>query len=516
MLELADPHVRLQKKLRVGDYDIPVCTPNYRPPDVILGCQRFQEEFDMWSFGCLAAELYLRRPLIDPVATAGEGPSGKSFVASIAAVVGLPGQEDGSDAASDDAVSWLEQLPFFPKWYGPLTGKDWLEFKAVAATSRVPALGLQSSPLGLFELCQKCLKWSPRARLSIPEAKSHRFLQPPGEVPLHVRLAAKPGKHGVGTIAEASLDPDLLRYLQTCPSWNSLAELRFNTGAALSKSVGEVEAALGLKTEIAGIVDEENPPTCRHLFGDANLSLIPSERFAAFVRAIRRKWRPWLHQLGLKMREAVRKDGMPDSISQKNGRPILEEDFADNAFAYVSIQLMQPGARDDGWHTDGGCSLLHAGVTLFGTRSVEVKVDGSDQVTLRQKPGSFYVGNFAALEHCVRHHEDCTHTFHPTAATASGDAEDPAPRTSRRLQQQRDTAKGDRRLQIAAMIRSDVFRECRARTINAVPGPAEFFRVVNFAVARHLADVPVALPDLTEVLAEVARTGSLSGSPNPG
>ena len=63
---------------------------------------------------------------------------------------------------------------------------------------------------------------------------------------------------------------------------------------------------------------------------------------------------------------------------------------------------------------------------------------------------------------------------------------------------------GDRRLQIAVMIRSDVFRDCRARKINAVPGPGEFFRVVNYVVARHLAEVPVTLPDLTEVLAQVA------------
>ena len=54
------------------------------------------------------------------------------------------------------------------------------------------------------------------------------------------------------------------------------------------------------------------------------------------------------------------------------------------------------------------------------------------------------------------------------------------------------------------MIRCDVFREVRARKINSTPGPAEFFRVVNYTVAQHLADVPVALPDLTEVLAEVA------------
>ena len=73
----------------------------------------------------------------------------------------------------------------------------------------------------------------------------------------------------------------------------------------------------------------------------------------------------------------------------------------------------------------------------------------------------------------------------------------------------------EKRLQIAVMIRCDVFRDFRARKINAKPGPAEFFRVVNYAAAQHLADVPVALPDLTEVLAEVARTDSVIGSPNP-
>ena len=60
------------------------------------------------------------------------------------------------------------------------------------------------------------------------------------------------------------------------------------------------------------------------------------------------------------------------------------------------------------------------------------------------------------------------------------------------------------------MIRSDVFRDFWARKINSTPGPAEFFRVVNYAVAQHLADVPVALPDLTEVLAEVARIDFVS------
>ena len=57
-----------------------------------------------------------------------------------------------------------------------------------------------------------------------------------------------------------------------------------------------------------------------------------------------------------------------------------------------------------------------------------------------------------------------------------------------------------------------MFRDFRARKKNSTPGPAEFFRVVNYAVAQHLADIPVALPDLTEVLAEMARTDFVSDS----
>ena len=210
------------------------------------------------------------------------------------------------------------------------------------------------------------------------------------------------------------------------------------------------------------------------------------------------------------MREAVRADGMPAEIYHKNGQPILQEDFADNAFVYASIQLMLPGARDDGWHTDGGCSLLHASVTIFGTRSVEVKVEGQPQVTLVQEPGSFYVGNLAALEHNVRHHVECKHTFDGAAATAKDDPKNLASAASAAGDAEgaasAATAEGDPRLQIAVMIRCDVFRECRARRINSTPGPAELFRIVNYAAARHLADVPVALPDMTEVLVEVART----------
>ena len=65
-VEPTDPHHRLVKKLRPSDSncDVGVTTPQYRPPDVFLGNLRFQEDLDMWSLGCVAAELYSRRPLI--------------------------------------------------------------------------------------------------------------------------------------------------------------------------------------------------------------------------------------------------------------------------------------------------------------------------------------------------------------------------------------------------------------------------------------------------------------------
>ena len=101
--------------------------------------------------------------------------------------------------------------------------------------------------------------WHPSARITATEAKTNSFLQPPGQLPLHVLLAAQPGKNGVGTIAQADLEPDLLRYLQTCPSWNSLPKERLQTRATVSRCVAAEEAARGFKTEIPGIVDEDPP-----------------------------------------------------------------------------------------------------------------------------------------------------------------------------------------------------------------------------------------------------------------
>ena len=87
------------------------------------------------------------------------------------------------------------------------------------------------------------------------------------------------------------------------------------------------------------------------------------------------------------------------------------------------------------------------------------------------------MGNLCALHHNVVHDE------HPTGTYG-------------------DEQYGDRRVQIAVMLRSDVFRGARARKINSTSGPAELFNIVNTETAKHLAEQPLHLPDLAAVLAE--------------
>ena len=150
--------------------------------------------------------------------------------------------------------------------------------------------------------------------------------------------------------------------------------------------------------------------------------------------------------------------------------------MSDNVFVYASVQVCKVGAREDGWHTDGGASLLHAGLTIFGSRQMQVRWRGRDGcISLPQRPGSFYVGNLCTLEHNVVHGE-----------IAPGSWND---------------------LQIMVMFRSDFFRENRARILNRMPGPAELFRIVNDMTARHLAEVPFPLPDIAAVIAECQVEG---------
>ena len=59
-------------------------------------------------------------------------------------------------------------------------------------------------------------------------------------------------------------------------------------------------------------------------------------------------------------------------------------------------------------------------------------------------------------------------------------------------------------LQIAVMLRSDVFRHARARQLQGKPSPVDMYDIVNEVVAEHLATQPMILPDFAAVVRHAA------------
>ena len=69
--------------------------------------------------------------------------------------------------------------------------------------------------------------------------------------------------------------------------------------------------------------------------------------------------------------------------------------------------------RRDELHFDGGASLLHMGLTLYGRRRMECKLNDPSDPGCKQledsfvfTPGNVYAGNLCAAEHVVIHESD--------------------------------------------------------------------------------------------------------------
>ena len=46
-----------------------VATRWYRAPEILLGSSKYTKAVDMWSMGCILAEIFLRRPIFDGKST---------------------------------------------------------------------------------------------------------------------------------------------------------------------------------------------------------------------------------------------------------------------------------------------------------------------------------------------------------------------------------------------------------------------------------------------------------------
>ena len=448
-----------------------ICTAQYRPPDLLLGNPDFGTDLDMWSLGCLAAEMVLRKMLFDPP---------------------IKGHKVSENMALETQFQLLKTDREDLHWLRSLPGSKHckvLDSLSPRCSPNAWPKHWQQCPKELEDLVSKCLRWRPADRATAESALRHPFVEArPLPVAIHGR-----GKHGRGSIQQGELHEELLEYLQKCPSWgqrsNEMSGIMNSemtnkkSQPRQSKSVSASEAKKGLKHEYAGFIDAANPPKTRDLNADKKLDVISSERLAEFARAFRSVNAEWLRELTRKIRERMLTSLSPEWREHSNGAVFMREDLADNAFVYASVQLMKVGCREEDWHTDGGASLLHAAVTIYGTRTLQVKVLDDDPglcseriIPLTQRPGSFYVGNLCALEHNVVHDGDDSGCFKGI-----------------------NDLMGEDTLKIAVMIRSNFFARARSRVLNNKPSPAPVFELVNTVTAKHLRDCPLRLPDLGAV-----------------
>jgi mitogen-activated protein kinase 1/3 len=127
-----------------------VATRWYRAPEIMLNSKGYTKSIDVWSVGCILAEMLNNRPLFP----------GKHYLDQlnlILAVVGSPSQEDLQCIINEKARSYLLSLPMKPK-------QSWQR------------LYPNADPRAL-DLLEKMLTFNPHKRITIEEALAHPYLE---------------------------------------------------------------------------------------------------------------------------------------------------------------------------------------------------------------------------------------------------------------------------------------------------------------------------------------------------
>ncbi|KAG8177058.1 hypothetical protein JTE90_024945 [Oedothorax gibbosus] len=147
-IKLADFGLARAFQLPIKAYTHEIVTLWYRAPEILLGVKEYSTPVDIWSLGCIFAEMLTRRPLFP-------GDSEIDQLFRVFRTLGTP-----------DEVSWpgctamADYKPTFPRWMP----RD--------ITLTLPMLDLEGQDLLL-----KLLTYEPRGRLSARRALAHPFFK---------------------------------------------------------------------------------------------------------------------------------------------------------------------------------------------------------------------------------------------------------------------------------------------------------------------------------------------------
>ena len=172
-----------------------------------------------------------------------------------------------------------------------------------------------------------------------------------------------------------------------------------------------------------------------------------------------------------------------------NGRYFLTNQAASDWFCkFISLQMLTPAERLDTAHFDGGASILHMGLTLWGRRRLYLNLAdpaeklvplagpaADEWVVTHQRPGSLYLANLCAPYHQVGHE--------------GGDDSDDL-----------FEAPSGQSYKVAIMFRTSCFPFARARATSNPPNPKAVFEIVSSVIHRTLLCKRFCLPTLQDCL----------------
>ena len=130
----------------MSDY---IATRWYRAPEVILSWKKYTSAIDIWSVGCILAELITRKPLLP-------APSEEEQIQMIIDLVGNPSEDVIKQIHIAKNKEFIESLP-------KSKGKDF-------------ATLFKGANPDAIDLMKKLLIFDPKKRITIEEALSHPYM----------------------------------------------------------------------------------------------------------------------------------------------------------------------------------------------------------------------------------------------------------------------------------------------------------------------------------------------------
>ncbi|XP_026474108.1 dual specificity tyrosine-phosphorylation-regulated kinase 2 isoform X2 [Ctenocephalides felis] len=178
----------------------------YRSPEVILGLS-YGPPIDMWSLGCILAELYTGYPIFP-------GENEVEQLACVMEVLGTP-PEELINAATRRRL-------FFDSKNNPRCVTNSKGKKRRPGTRPLSSALRCSDPL-FIDFVGRCLEWDPKRRMTPDEATSHEWLQPSTSA---AYLSEKRHSHPAQVKTAPSLQVATLKEMPSAGSMTLLPDIR--------------------------------------------------------------------------------------------------------------------------------------------------------------------------------------------------------------------------------------------------------------------------------------------------